>query len=203
MNSEELILGFDARVMPGESGPAWTQERMNIFLMRLDIVQPLSVDRIVWPSVPGANGPTNSGSWNGLDLWQDLQAFQTYLKEPEVSFASPYWIISISLLANALTVDEQNLWAPRLPLATLAIQFEAWSFLGYDIADLSLLSGLSNCSYKQEHIELARKRWTPHLNRFPLFDEQREAIEFKAFSDQRVPEHAQFFVYGIYRLKGI
>jgi hypothetical protein len=77
---------------------------------------------------------------------------------------------------------------------------EEVDFLGYDIADASLTSGLSNTAYTEEERARLAPVWAPRLNRFHLFDEAEHALEFKAVSDARVPEHAPFFVYGIYRI---
>ncbi len=72
--------------------------------------------------------------------------------------------------------------------------------LGYDIADDVFLSGLSNCGYTEEETAMLRSTWAARLNRFHLFDQLDAASEFKALTDARVPEHAPFFVFGLYLL---
>jgi len=77
---------------------------------------------------------------------------------------------------------------------------DAWNRLGFDVADGSLCSGLSNCGYQVEEIDELRQRWAPSLNDRHLFDEPDAAFEFRALCDARIPEHAPFFVYGLYFL---
>ena len=76
---------------------------------------------------------------------------------------------------------------------------EAWEFLGFDVADEWLLSGLSNCGYGDD-AEPLRREWAGHLNGHHLFDNLDKAIEFEALTDKRVEEHAPFFIYGIYSI---
>ncbi|MCL2449313.1 MAG: hypothetical protein FWD17_10220 [Polyangiaceae bacterium] len=72
------------------------------------------------------------------------------------------------------------------------------SLLGYDIADDVFLSGLSNCGYTDDDARALRLLWGPKLNRFHLFEDARVASAFRSVTDARVPEHAPFFVFGIY-----
>jgi hypothetical protein len=76
-----------------------------------------------------------------------------------------------------------------------------WALLGYDVADGSLLSGLSNCGYTPEEREHLQQRFAQHMNRFHLFDDLDQALAFKDETNKRVPEHAPFFVYGLYRIR--
>ena len=198
MNREELVLGFDVRVDPVETSSAWTEQRKDTFLLRRDVVHPLSTDRLVWPSVSVPN--RQPGSWNGLDLWEDWQLFREYLTDAVATCVQRPWAISITLVTGGFTDEERETWSPRLPLKTLSLP-EATAFLGYDISDLSLLSALSDCGYIQPNeAQQARERWATQLNNFHLFDDVTKANEFKTFSNLRVPEHAPFYVYGLYQL---
>jgi len=87
----------------------------------------------------------------------------------------------------------RSIWFPR------EVEGEA-RLLGYDIADDVFLSGLSNCGYTDEEKTALRSTWASRLNRFHLFDQADVAFEFKTLTEARVPEHAPFFVFGIYRL---
>ena len=87
------------------------------------------------------------------------------------------------------------MWLPR----AFKIEGET-ERLGYDVADEVMTSGLSNCGYSNKEREVVRPRWASRLNRFHLFDDDDAALQFKVLSDARVPEHAPFFVFGIYRL---
>ncbi len=76
----------------------------------------------------------------------------------------------------------------------------AWAFLGYDVCDKWLLSGLSNCGYgtNEAEIQLLRDTYASDLNEHHLFDSIELATEFRRLSDERVQEHAPFFVFGIW-----
>jgi hypothetical protein len=73
-------------------------------------------------------------------------------------------------------------------------------FLGFDVADPSGISGLSNCEYSSNEQELLRPIWVPRINRFGLLDTLEHAIEFRGISDRRMSGHSPFWVCGISRL---
>lgn len=72
---------------------------------------------------------------------------------------------------------------------------EDWKLLGYDVADKYLLSGLMNCGYKKEG---DYNKFKNSLNEYHLFNSINDAKEFKRSTNARVPEHAPFFVYGLW-----
>ncbi|OEU47477.1 MAG: hypothetical protein BA861_10570 [Desulfobacterales bacterium S3730MH5] len=51
INSNEKIIGFDARKMWIDFNVIWNTERRSTFLIREDISQIFSTDSLVWPSV--------------------------------------------------------------------------------------------------------------------------------------------------------
>jgi hypothetical protein len=74
------------------------------------------------------------------------------------------------------------------------------SFLGYDVADGSLISGISNCGYDSTEIRTLRATWSSSLNGNGLIGTLDSAMRFKSMTDARVPEHSPFWVFGIYRM---
>lgn len=197
---EERLLGFDAREMQVEPDSDWAEGRRAAYLLRTDVDKPLSTDVLVWPSVLDVDGNVESAtSVNEIfHLWNSLFHLKEYLRASEDVTRKPFWIIGITLLWSVLSEQEQELWAPRLPVTSPPARDENWSFLGYDVSDLALLSGLSNCGYDAEKLLSLKERWGPQLNRFHLFTEERQSMEFKLMNDDRVPEHAPFFVYVLY-----
>jgi hypothetical protein len=155
----------------------------------------------VWPKVvvPGvdksARAPTQ---WRDLWLWENLQQLREYLQQNRDAVQHPYQVIGITLLRNALTTREKELWALLAPTVPASLNKE-WAFLGYDIADEIFISGLSDCGYEASELHL-RNGWGPYLNDWHLFTEKDQAIKFKKMTDQRVPEHAPFYVYSLYSL---
>jgi hypothetical protein len=43
--------------------------------------------------------------------------------------------------------------------------------------------------------------WAPLLNEWHLFDNPGDAATYADVTDQRVPEHAPFYAYGLYQLR--
>lgn len=189
---EELV-GFDAREMWQAYADTWTAERRQMFLLRADLLKPLSTDSLVWDSlfnsmlaedtldVPFYTGP--------FGLWDDLERMRAYLASAWGTAWKPCWLIAITLVHED---GEPNEIQPDSRLTS-----GAWQCLGYDVSDQGLLSGLSNCGYGAEQPALATA-WAHHLNRYHLFTEAAHARRFKAITDERVPEHAPFSVFGLY-----
>jgi hypothetical protein len=75
-----------------------------------------------------------------------------------------------------------------------------WKLMGYDVCDITGTSGLSNCGYSPADVAALRKRWASSLNDCHLFRAFDEALLFCRDADVRVPEHAPFFVIGIWLL---
>ena len=109
-------------------------------------------------------------------------------------------LISVELLASGNeTVDEYPsslLYATPNPR-----RFPSGSILlGFDVADLGLWSGLSNCGYSEEERGSLRPEWQCRVNGFGLLISEQDATAFKETSDVRVPEHAPFWTYRLHRL---
>ncbi len=214
---ETLLLGFDAREMCCDFQSTWSQERKDAYLFRQDIRKPLSTDTIVWPSqfdagrsiecsqpggAPIAQVDLSLPAWIGPNrpLWSDLDHLQTYLAAQPSTRTMPYWVVAIARLADGASTGS---W-PQLGTTTPSHIQPQWRLLGFDVADQYLLSGLSNCGHipGTDDVLLLGRLWEPHLNDYHLFDNPGEAALFKEFSDARVPEHAPFFVYGIWLVQG-
>jgi hypothetical protein len=101
--------------------------------------------------------------------------------------------VALSVLDQEAPERVQSIWFPY------EVEGEP-RLLGYDIADDVFLSGLSNCGYTDAEKAALRPRWAARLNRFHLLDQVDAASEFKALTEARVPEHAPFFIFGLYLL---
>lgn len=215
MNIKNELLGFDAREMWHNFQSTWRQERKDFYLLRQNISKPLSTDTIVWPSVFDdekrvglLTAELNSlilPSWIGPNrpLWDNLEHLKGYLAAQYIAKEKPYWIIAIARLSeNIKPNDSVDCW-PYFNTTNSAVLDESWKLLGFDVSDQSMLSGLSNCGYsdESENVQSLRDRWGPHLNSYHLFDKVEQAVAFKEFSNQRVREHAPFFVYGLWLIE--
>jgi hypothetical protein len=72
-----------------------------------------------------------------------------------------------------------------------------WQLLGYDVADAWQVSGLSNCRYSPEEKAALAQIWKPRLTGSGLLRTLAWAEEFVAVANERVTEHAPFFVYEV------
>jgi hypothetical protein len=213
---DEVLLGFDARVVPAEAGALWDLKRRARFLLKSDAASPLSVDVMVWPSLfdwgQGAGmTPFERGRlrlaglappvWTGANagLWDDLDAMRAYLHERGGEGALPrHTVVAITWVMDPASMARRRAGGPYARPTTPAAIAPAWTRLGYDVADASRLSGLANCGYEAREAEPLRERWTRFLNVHHVFDQIAYALAFRQAADIRVPEHAPFFVYGLY-----
>jgi hypothetical protein len=181
----ERLVGFDARSL-GVDPDAWPPERRSTYLLRPRVAQPLATDPMVWPRVLG-----ESDGWPPTKLVEpDLARLQEQLRS---SAHRAYVIVAISIVPVPSDPDSLRL----LPAPDPSTIDGSWTPLGYDVSDEALLSGISNCGYAEDEIGALRARWGPELNEHHLFRDAARALEFRRVTDERVPEHAPFFVFGL------
>lgn len=205
---EEHLLGFDARAAP--SPWSWSAERRSSYLLRLDVQSPLSTDTMVWPSLydqgseaerlglpmlqpPGWRGPN-------ADLWDNLGALQGDLDKSKAP--PPYWLIAVAWVADEASQREPRSYGPYVEPMTPSTLSPAWTLLGFDVADDGRLSGLTDCGYGVEQGPL-KEAWSPRINEHHLFGESEDALAFRLVCNERVPEHAPFFAYGLWLIEKV
>jgi hypothetical protein len=215
------MLGFDAREM---WLPDWASDRRKLFLFRPDVKKPLSVDTDVWPSVFNSYQELFP-AYTGLDviMWEELSSLEECLTKLKVRFGR-FYIAAFALVRQTLTKDEITALSGFLgfvgaknpsrvartnrqppSIATPSVADPKWLLLGYDVASLGPISALSNCGFTPDTtvMEVVKTQWGSQLNTFHLFNEYSQANEFKNYSNGRVPEHAPFFVYGIWLIREV
>ena len=184
----EILLGFDARAVPQPPDPI----QVDRFLLR-GVPSVLSVDTNIWPSVADRS---DRPQWIGANdpFWEDLAK----LREHVATIAEPHWIIAATWHKTPFKErDDLPYVGPHEVPTQPSSRDPAWRFLGYDISDGST-SGLSNCGYNADEMSRLRPIWEPLLNDHHLFDDLDRAVEYRALTDTRVPEHAPFFVIGLW-----
>jgi hypothetical protein len=208
--SEEALLGFDAREMwltPGmrEAGPGG---RPTDFLLRGDLDDVLSADTMVWPSIFKSSATLDCGpelplpQWVGANVpfWDDLDALRSAVP-PEFGKKHPFWFIAATWHTDAGFAEEERqsgkILGPYIAPTVPGRRENSWRFLGFDVTD-SGISGLSNCGYDESERERFAAQWGCHLNRYHLFEDLERAFEFKRITNARIPEHAPFFVIGLW-----
>jgi hypothetical protein len=203
MSSNELLLGFDAREMWLDVAEYWPEERKRHFLLRQDIIKPLSTDILVWPSVFDVEQMLHRPQWTGpiQELWDNLATLQTYLDTAWSARTLPHWIIAVTLQEEVCEREDLQEWYARVSDIIPALRDPAWALLGYDVSDKWLLSGLSDCGTTETEMQILRQTYASDLNEHHLFDAIKPAVDFMHVSDERVRAHAPFFVFGIWLIK--
>jgi hypothetical protein len=213
------ILGYDCRPVQNDENLAglWTDRRRQKYLLNQDVHFPLSVDRVVWPSLfhfeseaaekktfPLIHIKPADFHQQGLRLWKSLSGLQETIKRSENVAPHAYSVICITLEDSNLIQNDER-WEMVFEEPTEPSTLDAtWELLGYDVGDKYFTSGLSNCGYEAKMIETARREWGLTVNSDGLFLEIAVARRFKDFVEQRVPSHAPFYIFGIYRVpKGV
>jgi hypothetical protein len=203
MSSNELLLGFDAREMWLDVAEYWPEERKKPFLLRQDIVKPLSTDIFVWRSVFDVEQTLNRPQWTGpiQELWDNLATLQEYMDTVWSERTLPSWIIAVTLQEDICEREDLQEWYARASNIIPSLRDPAWAFLGYDVSDKWLWSGLSNCGTNETEMQILRDTYASDLNEHHLFDAIKPAVDFMHVSDERVRAHAPFFVFGIWLIK--
>lgn len=203
--SNELLLGFDAREMWLDPHDYWPDARKKMYLLRSDVAKPLSTDTAVWRTVFDADTPLQKPEWIGpmMGLWDNLASLQEYMDSAWSARTHPYWLIAVTLQQEGRESDNLLERYARTTDILLAFRDPTWVLLGYDVSDQWLLSGLSNCGYGTNEAELQtlRETYASSLNEHHLFASLKSAVDFMQLSDERVPEHAPFFVFGLWLIK--
>lgn len=216
------LLGYDLR---HDASPAlnamWSLDRREQYLLRPEIALPKSVDRFVWPSAFHRRGQWVPGSLPIVELVDDmgdagLSAFG-YWSEPgtmrtcfetfrDPSFPEP---VPLAVTVEPPPASVRNRRAAEelgpydlLPGGIALPDSGDWRFLGFDVADGGGISALSNCGYTGPERRRLRKEWGRRLTGDGLLAGIEEATLFRDLSDERVAEHAPFFVYGLWRGAG-
>jgi hypothetical protein len=207
------LVGFDIRRDTAGLSSLWNEERRTLFLLRRSVPSPLSVDRLVWPSVfefsdlishPDDSGDVvrTSPDYGRYGLWFDFDAMMRSWKGARRDAMTTAVPISVRLLASAKS-ELPDAFQHLASGEEAIVQSDASPqvLLGYDVADASLLSGLMNCEYDEEERRELAPAWQQRLNEHGLLTDQEASMEFSRLTDERVPEHRPFGVFALYRHK--
>jgi hypothetical protein len=213
------LVEFDVRMAAEQYvSRRWDPSARAQYLLRQDILWPLSVDTHVWPSVfsfrdvkrPDMESYStieiDLAAGSGADFLR-LDTVRAYY-DAHTALAPGGVFVAVELLSEKdaegdvifymlpgdiqCGVQLEQTIPDRLPAGS--------TLLGYDVADAGKISGLSNCEYTEDEINQLTPVWTPRLNSFGLLDTVENAVEFRHGCDERVPEHAPFWIYALWRL---
>lgn len=190
----QTVLGFDARQKWKDCSSEWAHRRRSLYLMDPNVSQICSVDNVSWPEVldefPEWVGPVHG-------LWDDTERLKEHLEKKGLK---EFHRIAVTLVTENMEEKDLSMvlssWGGLEEIVLPADR----EFMGFDIADSTLVSGLTNCGYTPEEAKLNRDRYSSDLNSFHLFDTLNQASSYCFECNERVPEHAPFYVYGIYKI---
>jgi len=206
------LLGFDARLDEEDNRRCtFPVEAREVLLLRPEIECPLAVDTHIWPShflyrpeLRGFADPQEGALIEvecaeqapHLYVWLSLARMRLRLSQCGVRAE----VIAVELLGTKDTAPED--FEPEMARFRPEPEGvpEGSTFLGYDVADEGFFSGLSNCGYSPAEREVLRMEWAGRINQFGLLTDEDEALLFSDMTDRRVPEHAPFWVFGLYRV---
>ena len=214
------LIQFDVRLANEQYvSRHWLTDARARYLLRPDITWPLSVDALVWPSVFFSTIFRNPAfeSYSAIEVdhtvddgnyWLDLDRMRTYYDSHQAQAPGGVFVGIELLSERAAEGDRISYKEPDgIQCALLLEQTvparlpEGSTLLGYDVADASRISGLTNCEYTEEEIRELGPLWANRLNSFGLLSTVDDAVAFREVCDQRVPEHAPFWIYGLWRLR--
>ena len=199
METSEVVLGFDLRARAFPSSLETPQYR-DRYLYRPDVVSPFTVDPAVWPSL--LQGSENLWAWHFSRSEFQLADNPEQLRQ---RFSERLASEELVLLAITAIVGDDFAQPGDLPGITGNEPQPAsnWEFLGFDVADRFLLSAVSNTGFSELPLEKSKLRstWGARLNDKHLLPHREAAREFKVFADRATPEHAPFFVFGLWEVK--
>jgi hypothetical protein len=199
------LIGFDLRLDPLTAARAWTPDRRLRFLLREDVAEPLSVDPMVWPSrfwqphvPPGMGIPQRLGTvavpaltpgYTHLGVWDSLERLDGFAAASRVARLPRLLIAVLAWPGDHATDLGSSVAVPS--------DLEAWTSLGFDVADTSFVSGLVNCGYEPGEQIVLGERFASDLNESGLLTTLDAAFEFRDLTDARVLEHAPFVVFEL------
>jgi hypothetical protein len=211
----EFVVAFDARVIARDLESEWPLDRRKQYLILPNIESPLSVDVTCWPRAVSTSDPvvatygltaTHINSLDGDNLtekfdtsvpgWSCYSVLEQFINS--TSKYKKYSLIAISILLPKELVFSRRFTSGSVVLTDNILKLSSdWTCVGYDVADRSMLSALSNCGRVDEEIDMASK-WISHINEHHLFKSKSAALDFAQESNSKILEHAPFFAYGIY-----
>jgi hypothetical protein len=192
-----VVVGFDVRVPLSRQCWFWNYERRASYLIRPEILLPISVDRGVWPSFE-----SSPNEQYPLALWGSIADIVNAVPSALTSRSDAPVIIEIAVVA---TNEESSSYWEGIVYGPTGSQGDrkralASESLGYDVADRFFISGLCNCQLSPTELAAVRKEWSQAINPLGLFGEAEVAKSFRSICDRFVPEHAPFEVCRIRRI---
>ena len=146
-----------------------------------------TADLSVWKSnLNNADNSTNA--LEEISYWPSAFKIKNFIKDIVNSNSKSFIILSSKSCAQ--TIDASNA-APLVDLSEIAEFKKDFSFLGYDVIDISGLSALANIGYsRHEVLEIDNAKIK--INNFGIISSLNDAIKLVTIADLFANEHAPF-----------
>lgn len=225
----EMLIGFDVLAIPEAARwPMRNEKDREPFFLRPEIAWPISVDRLICPSIfqpavqqqgemkmvlrqfPNALEITRTTIGRNIDwpeselniagYWTNVSHMLLWLNENRVQPAALRFPVALRIFLDGTAISDP--WVQSILLNGIhpPLPNSSWSRLGYDVADGGQVSALSNCSYEAPEMADARRRWQSSVNDSGLLADLDSAVAVRDLSNKRVAEHAPFYIYEVFRI---
>ena len=194
------ILGFQARQTRHDLEKQWSLDRRQKFLLDPDIEMPLSADKEVWPVVQLAGMGDQLFSDYVFGEHESPNCLGLFRLRALVGAHSPTLPIKANLMGVAAKNDIADFLAEKHYIAKHPMK--SWNelgarFVGFDVCDHTLLSGLMNCAVNDATHDKLAALFSGSINPHGLFDDLEIAEQFANTIDDLIPEHAPFIPIAI------
>ena len=219
---KNVVVGFGVREMWLDANQQWPQSRKDRFLLKPDVYKPLSVDSYIWYSI--FSEVYDPDLWSSLSraakylgsewsevfiegkklskpdayrprrVWRNLAHLREYLDKMWGNAWKPCALVAVSEFITEDEIDEPVLSDPIVPDEI----DPAWQFLGYDVADYELYTGLFEGEINSNEVQSLRNEWGQYLNEHHLFIDLQKAFDYISIANKRYPSHMPYGVYGLY-----
>ncbi len=219
MNKLQMV-GFDARELWLDASSQWNDMMRQKYLLRSDVVKPLSVDKYVWYSVFSEKSAPRIWEDKALKAmyyakeWQSTFSENNRLQKPDLYQPRRVWT-NLDSLMNYVNQNWKQDWKPCAIIAIQEVMVgdsaqgaevqieprdtsEDWTLLGFDVADYELYSGLCEGEITGTLSTLIKSDWRKHLNEFHLFSNPEIAFDYIDFANARNPSHMPYHVYALF-----
>ena len=192
------LLGFQLRIIAKKI--KWSQERRQQYLLIQDIRYPLSVDKTVWPYHENKEDKASmfqdsdieDSPPNGLNVYNLKNMPSQNYKNKE-----NFTLVAITTTPNAASSLKEMHKINSTSYTIEDIKNSNWEFLGYDIADKHLISGLMNFGHSKEEKDTLLSTYISNINLHGLLSTGEIAQKYANHCNDRYKNHAPFFIYGL------
>lgn len=194
MKNDKILIGYSIRLLSQDK--SWDNKRRKKFLIKNNIDLPKSASTVVWENF--IDFIDKNDDFHFLDNY----GFQDIKELASLSNYNKHQLdrVMVRTCVHYLHSVPTFVWALNMPSCQ---DDDGFYFFGYDIADGGMTSGLSNCGYTQDEMKYCQEKYLPFLNNHGLFDNFDIALDFLNYTNERVKDHAPFYIYSLYSDKRI